>query len=724
MQAELERVIKPVQELGQAQAAYGKVTGGATAAAIAQEAQRQGVDPGTALTIWSAEGGVTNPLTPNAKGSPALGIFQFMPDTWAGMGGTDRNRTDINRQIQLGIALTKQNSDALKEDLGRQPQPWEVYLAHQQGIDGATALIHADPNANAGDIVGNPKAISQNGGTPDMTVSRFTNYIKGYVDRHSMMYAANGVPTAQNLTENYETGLQAVSDLARQEHPGDPQTEERYRSHFIQQTGQALNAERVTQQANARVINNALTGPGPLKSWQEFISDPGRVDAYNSLFKTDRSIYDKVDKAITVNGLAAWDPAASASTDRLYNQPYGMSVTDRDGFSKLDLMQYYGGMPVSQFKDLRNIQQKIQEKDPAEAARQTNMSASLTAISDVTDLGAVSPQSPYYKMDQASDQVFEQQKWNEFVGRFGQEIGDWRQNNGGKIPSVLQEREIAQQILFPQGTPAQHAQLGAEAASGSEIPGHGDTETLGRGAKTVSPSPSPPVSASVSSEGAKLTNPPPDHTNTGINMNADASMLVSDGKPHQVDRAERQTEGISRDADGMHIAGRDAPQEGNPWGTGAEGMPELWDFPKHPGVTRTDEEPSDAVAYYTPDRQKFLAPPQTDWSAVYEAGKANGLDPIAAWRALGYFGAFDFQRQKDKNLFISKYTDASNYAVGVYMRGAGFSLEETKFIAGLFAHTMSSNAGKPEQSTWWTNGWNAADSGEFAKQPDSMQDIE
>jgi len=226
---------------------------------------RQGVDPGTALTIWSAEGSVTNPSTPNAKGSPALGIFQFVPDTWAGMGGTDRNRTDINSQIQLGIALTKQNIDALKKDLGRQPQPWKVYLAHQQGIDGATALIHADPNANAGDIVGNPKAITQNGGTPDMTVSQFTNYIKGYVDRHSMMYAANGVPTAQNLSENYEAGLEAVTDLARQEHPGDPQAEERYRSHFIQQMGQQIHAEQVINQANWNTVRASLAGPTPVK---------------------------------------------------------------------------------------------------------------------------------------------------------------------------------------------------------------------------------------------------------------------------------------------------------------------------------------------------------------------------------------------------------------------------------------------------------------------------
>jgi hypothetical protein len=98
------------------------------------------------------------------------------------------------------------------------------------------------------------------------------------------------------------------------------------------------------------------------------------------------------------------------------------------------------------------------------AARQTNMNASLAAVSDVTGLAAVSPESPYYKMDYASSLLPEQQKWNEFVGGFGQAMEDWRQNNGGKIPSVMQEREIAQQILFPQGAPAQ---LRVETGAGS-----------------------------------------------------------------------------------------------------------------------------------------------------------------------------------------------------------------------------------------------------------------
>ena len=203
-QGELDKFFKPIQDLQAAQNACGNVTGGATAQQIASEAQKQGVDPSTALTVWSAEG---------AAGLPAnMDDQTFAPTSGGGgiaSGAEDGLPVALNdrppwqpvppAQVQLGVALTKQNTAALYKDLGRQPQPWEVYLAHQQGIDGAKALLHADPDANAGDVVGNPNAITSNGGAPDMSAGQFLNYIKGYVDRNSQMYASNGVPTAQNL---------------------------------------------------------------------------------------------------------------------------------------------------------------------------------------------------------------------------------------------------------------------------------------------------------------------------------------------------------------------------------------------------------------------------------------------------------------------------------------------------------------------------------------------
>ncbi len=466
-QGELESFFKPIQDLQSAQKAYCKVTGGAMARAISAEAQRQGVDPNTALTIWSAEGGVTDPATKNPA-SAATGIFQFMPGTWSDMGGTDQDRLDAGRQVELGVALTKQNNAALAKDLGREPQPWEVYLAHQQGIGGATALLHAGPNANAGDVVGNPKAITGNGGTPDTTAGQFIKTIKDYVDRHSMMYAPNGVPTAQNLLQNYESGLQAVTELARREYPGDPAAEQRYRSHYIQQAGQQLHAENMTNQANWSIVNAALNGPNAIKSEQDLLTNPRLMDAYNAILKNDPSAYKVVNNAITANAMAMWDPPASAQTNQLYDDLNGMKDTDREQFKNVNLMSYYGGMPVAQLNRLIDAQDRIRKNDATEAAKHTNLISSISAVKDLTIQAAASAESPFYKMDRTSPFVPEQQKWNGFVSKYGQALDDWQQNNNGKMLTDMQKREIARGILFPNGEPGQRqipTQAGAPVAN-------------------------------------------------------------------------------------------------------------------------------------------------------------------------------------------------------------------------------------------------------------------
>ncbi|MFZ3583494.1 hypothetical protein ACOI1H_15155, partial [Loktanella sp. DJP18] len=49
--------------------------------------------------------------------------------------------------------ILRDNRKGLIETLGREPEGWELYLAHQQGLGGARKLLR-DPNANAADLVG------------------------------------------------------------------------------------------------------------------------------------------------------------------------------------------------------------------------------------------------------------------------------------------------------------------------------------------------------------------------------------------------------------------------------------------------------------------------------------------------------------------------------------------------------------------------------------------
>jgi hypothetical protein len=91
---------------------------------------------------------------------------------------------------------------------------------------------------------------------------------------------------------------------------------------------------------------------------------------------------------------------------------------------------------------------------------------------------------------------------------------------------------------------------------------------------------------------------------------------------------------------------------------------------------------------------------------VYADGQAHWQNPLAAYFALKHFGAYDFQRQ-DGKVYLP-YTNASNYAVGVYMAGAGYSYDATIAICTTVANLISSNADANTQAPWWTRGWNDA----------------
>ncbi len=73
----------------------------------------------------------------------------------------------------------------------------------------------------------------------------------------------------------------------------------------------------------------------------------------------------------------------------------------------------------------------------------------------------------------------------------------------------------------------------------------------------------------------------------------------------------------------------------------------------------------------------FYAPQSFNPNEIQNAGAAegpvNGL--LDAGRAVGYRGAYDFQRVTNASggfTFVSAYTNASNFAVGLYLTGAGY----------------------------------------------------
>lgn len=131
---------------------------------------KYGISPEYMARTFQIESG-GNPNAYNAQ-SKAAGPFQFVPSTGAKyLNGA--SPFDVAGSADAAARLASDNKAALTQALGRSPSDAELYLAHQQGAQGAAKLL-TNPNARAGDLVGN-SAILSNGGNPNAPASAFTN---------------------------------------------------------------------------------------------------------------------------------------------------------------------------------------------------------------------------------------------------------------------------------------------------------------------------------------------------------------------------------------------------------------------------------------------------------------------------------------------------------------------------------------------------------------------
>ena len=105
----------------------------------------------------------------------AQGPFQFTKGTAAQYGLS--NPRDLMQSAYAAAQLASDNAGVLRNALGRDPTPGELYLAHQQGAKTAAALL-ANPDAPAGQVLASlgvsPRNIAVNGGNPNAPASAFT----------------------------------------------------------------------------------------------------------------------------------------------------------------------------------------------------------------------------------------------------------------------------------------------------------------------------------------------------------------------------------------------------------------------------------------------------------------------------------------------------------------------------------------------------------------------
>lgn len=116
---------------------------------------------------------IESSMNPNARNprSSAGGLFQFIDSTAQQYGL--QNKFDPAQATDAAARLAADNARSLQSTLGRNPTAAELYLAHQQGPAGAAKLL-TNPTAPAASLVG-AKAVTLNGGRPDMTASDFAN---------------------------------------------------------------------------------------------------------------------------------------------------------------------------------------------------------------------------------------------------------------------------------------------------------------------------------------------------------------------------------------------------------------------------------------------------------------------------------------------------------------------------------------------------------------------
>jgi soluble lytic murein transglycosylase-like protein len=173
-------------------------------------------------------GGNPNQTSPTG----AKGPFQLIGSTAAKYGVNDP--FNYEQSAKGAARFAADNKVELTASLGRAPSDQELYLAHNQGAQGASLLL-AHPNQRAGDLVGD-RAIRVNGGDPNAPAVAFTSMVTNKYNQATV--------TATTSRKN-----QVIGDILAI--PPD-QIDPDVREHAIRHAEQTFTAQAIAEEQDAK----------------------------------------------------------------------------------------------------------------------------------------------------------------------------------------------------------------------------------------------------------------------------------------------------------------------------------------------------------------------------------------------------------------------------------------------------------------------------------------
>lgn len=346
-------------------------------------------------TVESGGGrNVINPDNPDVAG-----VWQFSSATGKEFGlNSAEDRLDVGKSTAAVVQLTARNFATLKEALGRDPTPGELYLAHQQGAGGAIKLL-TSPEAKAADVVGRsavelnlPESVRAQAGK--ISAAEFAGLWTGKFERKSGMIDQNEVlsvleqsPAFMRMSPDAQDKVKA--DLATRI---DAKNKEAAKATKIQ-------LSRDTVDYAVSTFEDRNEAEAYIK---KTIADPDtREDAltmmttqYNRLDENRRAVekekinaaYDAVAAAVDANDTAAAlaaipddipgkekaelkklarDGRPPTDDPDVYNEILAMKVgtpEDRSKFASMDLRPLIGKLKPSTIEALANDQEAMKKK--------------------------------------------------------------------------------------------------------------------------------------------------------------------------------------------------------------------------------------------------------------------------------------------------------------------------------------------------------------------------